>query len=334
MSYGLNSIIENATNQNKRNRIKNNLINAEGRISGLTPAEVRKAMKNNPRLAAALSVVPKVFPEKGPGGPPVVQSVLDKANQIDSTNLVESLSGLLDSEKRGSSISSQSNILADASGSAFPKNENVIGFMDGGLMALSPQARMNQGLMQFYPPVQRMMNGGDIVLPSTLNIKETLGDLSNNPDARRRYIASQLPPEKKSLLYQLNPKEIDSIFGGDIVDISDNIFDKIRNDKNPGLQRFTDYNVSGDLITSEIEDQKSFIDYLTPSANANEVLINEQPSLEGIEEGVSINDAINNYLKNVSKETSDTNDETDIQINPNPATALGEKNKSIATALG
>ena len=32
----------------------------------------------------------------------------------------------------------------------------------GGLMSMSPQARMNQGLMQFYQPVKRMANGGAI----------------------------------------------------------------------------------------------------------------------------------------------------------------------------
>ena len=62
-------------------------------------------------------------------------------------------------EGRGGEMPTRGNILAEARGNAA---QDVIRRMDGGLMNLSPQARMNQGLMQFYPPVQRMANGGAI----------------------------------------------------------------------------------------------------------------------------------------------------------------------------
>ena len=141
-------------NQNKRTNIRNKIFNEEGRISGLTPAEVRKAMKNNPRLAEALSAIPKVFPEKGPDGPPVVDAVIDRANQIDSTNLVDAMRGVLEPENRGGSLPDPRNIMAEAAG------QDVMRAMYGGLMSMSPQVRMQQGLMEAYRPPIRMDDGG------------------------------------------------------------------------------------------------------------------------------------------------------------------------------
>ena len=154
MSLGINSVITNAMNQNKRTNIRNKIFNEEGRISGLTPAEVRKAMKNNPRLAEALSAIPKVFPEKGPDGPPVVDAVIDRANQIDSTNLVDAMRGVLEPENRGGSLPDPRNIMAEAAG------QDVMRAMYGGLMSMSPQVRMQQGLMEAYRPPIRMDDGG------------------------------------------------------------------------------------------------------------------------------------------------------------------------------
>tara|TARA_R110002012_G_scaffold283494_1_gene473882 strand:+ start:117 stop:2228 length:2112 start_codon:yes stop_codon:yes gene_type:complete len=78
-------------------------------------------------------------------------------------------------EGRGGEMPTRGNILAEARGNAA---QDVIRRMDGGLMNLSPQARMNQGLMQFYPPVQRMANGGNLTLGQRNN---NFGNIRTNP---------------------------------------------------------------------------------------------------------------------------------------------------------
>lgn len=75
----------------------------------------------------------------------------------------------------GGELPSQDNIKAEALGTMA---QDVIRRMDGGLMNLSPQARMNQGLMQFYPPVQRMANGGNLTLGQRNN---NFGNIRTNP---------------------------------------------------------------------------------------------------------------------------------------------------------
>ena len=156
MSFNENRTIANSRDFNTRKQIENNTTNFFSGITGINRERVKKAMKNNPLLAAALSGVDKAEQEK-PDNTGVgvaykyIQKSMDAGTEAadlkDSTNLAGmSLQGY-DPENRLASIENTNRLptkLAEM----------------GGLMSLSPQARMNQGLMQFYQPPQRMANGG------------------------------------------------------------------------------------------------------------------------------------------------------------------------------
>ena len=69
---------------------------------------------------------------------------------------------------RGGQLPSQGNIMAEAVGDM---SQDVMRAMNGGLMSMSPQARMNQGLMETYRPPVKMQPGG---------VVRTLGQRNNN----------------------------------------------------------------------------------------------------------------------------------------------------------
>jgi len=121
----------------------------------------RMGFKMSPKLIAMMKDMDLIKSKEVAQVNPMDSTVKDDVNKaVDQLRTAEiQPAPNFDSIDMGGELPSQDNIKADARGTMA---QDVIRRMDGGLMNLSPQARMNQGLMQFYPPVQRMANGGAI----------------------------------------------------------------------------------------------------------------------------------------------------------------------------
>jgi len=130
----------------------------------------RMGFKLSPKLIAMLKDMDFIKSKEAPKVNPVESTVAQDVNQAVNEIMVSENQPDpgFPPEKRGGEMPTVGNILAEARGNAA---QDVMRGMNGGLMSMSPQARMNQGLMQFYQPVKRMQFGGDL----------TLGQRNNNP---------------------------------------------------------------------------------------------------------------------------------------------------------
>ena len=189
-----------------------------------------------------------------------INTVYDAKQQAMDNQIAMSLSSPLPQYE---ALDSNQENLSTAMINTNAPNTRVERSMNGGLMAFSPQARMQQGLMQTYRPPIRMNEGGIFNFDDgPLNPSDV--QLRSKIESRRRKIGQGLDPKNRNDFYKFfqtlkTDEEKINFLGGDSVNLGQEFFQEIEENKlNLGNLLFTSKNAQ-DIqdATKEIFEDKS-----------------------------------------------------------------------------
>jgi len=189
-----------------------------------------------------------------------INTVYDAKQQAMDNQIAMSLSSPLPQYE---ALDSNQENLSTAMINTNAPNTRVERSMNGGLMAFSPQARMQQGLMQTYRPPIRMNEGGIFNFDDgPLNPSDV--QLRSKIESRRRKIGQGLDPKNRNDFYKFfqtlkTDEEKINFLGGDSVNLGQEFFQEIEKNKfDLGDLLFTSKNAQ-DIqdATKEIFEDKS-----------------------------------------------------------------------------
>ena len=243
-----------------------------------------------------------------------INTVYDAKQQAMDNQIAMSLSSPLPQYE---ALDSNQENLSTAMINTNAPNTRVERSMNGGLMAFSPQARMQQGLMQTYRPPIRMENGG---IASVLN--EILQNFSPEENAiiMQQLQSGETTPEKiisdfKSRQQQDVKLDQDNVSGvGDPMDIAIN--SDANNNIDPEEIKLADLSLinqaNANNINPELKNISSVVDTELQNDVQNALAQNTDLQVDGLEDKVDDNEGYK--LISVNGTTVDKGDQrTDSQ---------------------
>tara|TARA_R110001583_G_scaffold175002_1_gene329509 strand:+ start:4401 stop:6152 length:1752 start_codon:yes stop_codon:yes gene_type:complete len=214
-----------------------------------------------------------------------INTVYDAKQQAMDNQIAMSLSSPLPQYE---ALDSNQENLSTAMINTNAPNTRVERSMNGGLMAFSPQARMQQGLMQTYRPPIRMNEGGIFNFDDgPLNPSDV--QLRSKIESRRRKIGQGLDPKNRNDFYKFfqtlkTDEEKINFLGGDSVNLGQEFFQEIEKNKfDLGDLLFTSKNAQDiqDATKEIFEDKSDDASTVVPSGGKTRTALNLK-GLEGV----------------------------------------------------